>query len=105
MPIRTKPEIEKIILTTNNTEYNYELPRGVVKYQLQSRSLNANLRLAFKSDQVDDINNGEYWSLGQGEVMWDDSIDTEKGLTIYISSDTAGTVVELIYWTGWIRSS
>lgn len=104
-PIRTRPHIEKISLVTKDVEVPIELPRGTVKYMLQLRSLNANLRLAFKTGQVDDVSNGEYWSLGQGEVNWEDYLDTEAGLTLYVAADTNGTVAELMYWTGLIRSS
>ena len=92
-------------LTVKDQEHPFEFPADVLKYQLQIRSLNVNLRIAYKKDQVNNITSGEYWSLGQGEVFWDDNVETDKGLILYLATDTAGAIVELIYWTGIIRRS
>jgi len=101
----TKPTIEKITLTTINQQYSYELPANVIRYQIQIRTTNANLRLAFASDQVDDVSAGEYWSMAQGTVFSEDELATNKGLTLYLAADTTGSIVELIYWTGIVRTS
>lgn len=93
MRVSGKPVVVNGTLTLANTEYGIELPLNVHKFILKARTL-ANLKISFSAG----TSGSEYFSIPSGNSYSEDGVRTNN--YIYIQSPTAGTVVEIIAWSG-----
>lgn len=89
-----KPTTLNLTLTLADTEYSQALPAGSYKIMIKARSLAAATKFSYVSGQ----SGTTYMTIPAGAVYWDDNINTV--LTLYAQSPTAGTVLEILCWTG-----
>lgn len=93
-----KPLLANLTLTTANKEYKITLPPEGRKLMLQARTSVA-LRLSFERGAVADTTLGrDYWTLKAGDVYYEDFLDLDGTLIIYVACGTAGVIVEIIKW-------
>lgn len=103
-PIGTKsrfPIIVNVTMTLADTEYSQELPENCKGYIIHTRD-ESEFRLAFETGRVATPTTPWFTvpaakAYGDGDI----SIYTYGGvlLTLYFASDSAGKIIEIIYWT------
>ena len=83
-------------MTNANQEYNWPIPRGTKKIQLQARQ-NVDVRLSYESTGTEVA--GAYWTLKSTHVYYEDCPLEVKDTKIYLRDPSnAGTIVEISYW-------
>lgn len=87
------PGVMLLTLTLANTEYTLSLPKNVARFTLQARTA-ADVKLATVSGQ----SGTTYITVKSGSALSEDLVDTDAGLSLYLQSANAGTVVEVLYW-------
>ena len=93
-----KPQIRNYTLKAADTEYRIPLPPRTRKYEIQART-SVDLRLSFEKGAVADTTQGkEYWTLKADSVYWEDHLDLEGDLILYVAGGTAGIIVEVKIW-------
>lgn len=90
----TNPVITNTTLTLANTEYSISLPSNTIRFMLRARN-SSRLQLSYVSGE----SNTEYITLLPGVIYIEKEVSTSVSLTLYIQSNTAGEVVELVSWT------
>jgi hypothetical protein len=78
---------------TANTETSIALPAGTKKFKLRARG-NAKLQLAYTATE----SGTTYWTVMPGACYFEELLDSGTSYTIYIQSNKASTVVELVSW-------
>lgn len=89
----TTPNIINQTLTTQNQEYAVELPPGTVRLLVQARA--ADSKMSFRAGQAV---NGPYLTIKSSLPPYE-VVDVTGLTTVYLSSTTAGAVIELVCWT------
>lgn len=93
-----KPLIQNLTLKTANKEYKVPLPPDCRKFTMQART-SVDLRIAFETGAVADTTQGrDYVTIKSGSVYYEDNLDLDGTLIIYVACGTADTVVEVIKW-------
>ena len=85
------PNIVNISIPLANTEVSQVLSANVKRLEIRARQLNANLQFAFTAGQ----SNITFISIPGAATFSIDSLDL-VGATLYIQSDKASTVVEVL---------
>lgn len=89
------PFVANVPLADANTEYSYEIPKNTRKLGIFSRS-QATLRFNFVPDVIQAGIAAEYMTVQAGQSgFWLDAMYL-KGRTLYVSSDTASDVLEVV---------
>lgn len=87
----TTPVMYNKTCTLANTEYSQALPANCKKFTVKSSDLTATLKIGFAAGS-------RLITLNPGQAYNEDLIKWASG-TLYMSSDTAGTVVDVIAWS------
>lgn len=93
------PTIYNLTLVLANTQYSQVLPAATKRFTMQPRT-NATVWFAFAAGQVPPAA-GVYASMKAGAPFteWDLELPAAAGSrTVYLSSATAGTIVEIVSW-------
>lgn len=91
--LATAPTIQNVNVPSANTEVAIAIPAKTRKIQIKARGFLANLKFAFIVNQSNTV----YVSIPQGCVFTDDGLDL-NGTTLYLQSDKASQVVEVLSW-------
>lgn len=104
VPISRVPECVSdgttVTLVNANQEYSVTLPVGVHRFSMQPRKnagTEMDVNFAFATGLVPP-GAGHYFTMKAGAPYTEKDEDLETQLTIYLSCQTAGTVVEITYW-------
>jgi len=89
----TNPKIYNLSMATANTEYSQSLTSGTKKILVRMRTL-GRARFAF----VVGGTTGSWITIEAGAVYSQDTLDL-NGATIYLQSNVAGQVAEILEWT------
>lgn len=89
-----RSRIYNLTLTNADTEYSQALPENTFKVMIKARSTTAAMKLSYTSGE----SGTTYFTIPAGQTYWDDNINTSQ--TVYLQSPTAGTVAEIMAWTG-----
>lgn len=89
--------LQTVTLTNADTEYSITIPSGTKRFSMQPRQ-NVDVRFAFESGKVATPTE-PYATMKGGAPYTETNLDLQSDLTIYFASSTAGTVVEIIYWS------
>jgi hypothetical protein len=81
-----------------DTEYTYELPIGTSKFSIKLRSENAQLRIYLSTENDSSQSGNKYITIPAGSSYWAEDLNTEEGTTIYMQTDTAIQVAEIVVW-------
>jgi hypothetical protein len=93
-----RPLIQNLPLTSADTEYKIPIPHNVRKYLIQART-SYDLRLAFEKGAVEDTTLGkDYLTVKAGDAYWEDNLDLEGTMIIYVACSTAAVIVEIVKW-------
>lgn len=87
------PTIINKTLTTGGTEYEQDLPDTTRRFTIQARVSND-----FKLSFTDDESGTKYITIKAGATYTEENVDL-RSKTLYLQSETAGLVVEIIAWT------
>jgi len=87
------PLVTNTTLTNVNTEVVITLPANCKKFTLQARQ-NADLKFSYTESASGTI----YFTIKAGNSYFEDNIRTNN--KIYIQSPSAGTIVEMVVWSG-----
>lgn len=92
----TKKTIGNVALTATNTEYSYTFPANTISFTMKIRGQAALLYYAFESGKLPSSGDGSaYATLGQNFLQLQDNVEWSNQ-TIYLGSDTASQVAEII---------
>jgi len=88
------PTITNIILSAiPGTEASIAIPVGTKRFSLRARD-NSKLQLAYIP-----LNSGTiYWTILAGNIFTEEMLSNLSSYTVYIQSNKASTVVELVSW-------
>lgn len=92
----TTPNEYAKTLTVADTEYSQLLPAGTKKFQIRCRT-SYDVRFSFTTGKVAGPTD-PYQTLPADETYWEEGLDL-TGVTLYLASDEAGVVVEILAWT------
>lgn len=96
--LASKPLLQNLTLKAENTEYKIPFSPETRKFLMQART-SVELRLAFEKGAVADTTLGkDYFTLKSGDAYWEDHLDLDGTIIIYVACGTAGTIVEIIKW-------
>lgn len=87
----SNPQIDNVDLTLANTEYSVTLPTGVRQYLIKLRDSSAELKLRY-------VSASDFITIPRG-CNYSESDLGVTTLTIYLESNSAAQVVELITWS------
>lgn len=87
------PLVTNTTLTNQNEESIITLPANCKKFLIQART-NADLKLSYTASASGTV----FLTIKAGSTYWEDAVRTNN--KIYLQSPTAGTVVEMVVWSG-----
>lgn len=91
----TAPTIYNVTLTNADTEYSQQLPTNTARYDFQCRT-GYNIRYAFETGKVA-TPTAPYMTLKAGGTFTSEFLPQAAGQqTVYLASDQAGAVVEIV---------
>jgi hypothetical protein len=90
--VTTSPNIFNLSLPLANTEYSQSITNGAVKVTLRTRLI-SNLKLGFAVGE----SSTKFITIPGGSSYEIDMIKTNN-LTLYVQSDRAGNVLEVVEW-------
>lgn len=90
----TTPAISNTTLGLAGAETGIALPAGTKRFSLRARGI-AKLQLAYTSGQSGSV----YREILPGNIYEEGFIDTTVSLTVYVQSNKASTIVELVSWS------
>lgn len=98
MALSSKPDTDNVVLTVQNQEYSWTLPRSVKRFDLQARQAR-DVLVAFEANKTDIPAGGTPFTLKAGHVYYTETDKEHRPVTIYFrDASNAGTVVEILFW-------
>ena len=93
------PTLYNKTLTTANTEYSQGLPSYTRMFEFQCRT-ESDIRFAFKTGYVSTSGSTGFMTLKAGDYYVSPPMSQAKGAasTVYLGTDTAGLVIEILTW-------
>ena len=93
MVVAVRPTIANTTMTSADTEYNYTLPAGTIRFEIKLRAQNALLKLSFVSGE----SGTTYITIPYGASY--SEIDAKAGSRVlYFQSPTASQIAEIKSW-------
>ena len=92
----TTPTIYNLTLAVVDTEYSQALPANTRRFSLQCLT-DYDMRFAFVAGKVA-VPTAPYALVGAGMNYYEEGLNIES-VTLYVGTDQAGTVAEIICWT------
>lgn len=93
MRIAGTPVVTNTTLTDANTEITFTLPENYKKFTIQARQ-NVDLKLSYTVS----TSGTTYLTIKAGGSYFEDGLRTNN--KIFIQAATAGTIVEMVVWSG-----
>lgn len=87
-----KPYVANVTLTSATTEYTWTIPYKTTSFTIQSRTASD-----FKIAAVSGSSGTTYFTVKSGMSYYETEVDNWGG-KIYMQSDSAGQVIEIVYW-------
>ena len=88
------PSIQNVTITLAATEETITLPAGTRRFMIKTRTENAKMQISYVSGE----SGTQYLTLIPGAVYKEDGIDAAASVSLYVQSNKASTVVELVSW-------
>lgn len=89
----TNPKVSNLTLTSANTEYSYTFPIKTTSWSLKARTA-VDLKYSWTSGESGTV----FKTVPAGSEVYEENILMNNNI-IYIQCATAGTIVEIEYWT------
>lgn len=87
------PTIVNLTLTSADTEYSQLIPTGTKKFSVQCRT-DKGLKFSYIEGESGTV----FHSIPEGATYTEFGVNTGPGVKIYLQSETANVVVEIIFW-------
>lgn len=91
----TAPTIINTTIVLADSEEAFSLPAGTKRFLLKTRTPNVRMQLSYVLGE----SGTTYLTILPGTYYLEDGVDTGASLTLYVQSNKASTVVELLSWT------
>ena len=93
MVVAVRPTIANTTMTSADTEYNYTLPAGTIRFEIKLRAQNALLKLAFVSGE----SGTTYVTIPYGASYAENDVKA-GGRLLYFQSQGSSQVCEVKSW-------
>lgn len=92
--VSSSPAISNTTLGLAGVESSIALPAGTKKFKLRARG-QAKLQLAYIATE----SGTTFWTVMPGACYFEEFLDDSSSYTVYVQSNKASTVVELVSWS------
>jgi hypothetical protein len=83
------PNSQVALAVNPNVEFSFTLPKGTKRFLI--KAVDGDFKIGFVSGNLN-------FTIGSGSAYWEEGLELNSDLTIYYSSDTSNSKLEIIYW-------